>query len=84
MKQLKKILVLSILIPSFVLACGNNDRTLNRSTGDMGIVIERATGSILIVEHSKDSILCRVEGLGDLSHASAVYSRDQAFVYIFA
>ncbi len=55
-----------------------------RSTGDMGIIIERATGSLLIVEHSNQQILCRVEGLGDLSHASAVYSRDQAYAYIFA
>ncbi|WP_444995263.1 cytochrome D1 domain-containing protein [Aliikangiella sp. IMCC44359] len=57
---------------------------LSRSTGDMGIVIERASGSLLIVEHTNDQILCQVKGLGDLSHASAVFSRDQAYVYIFA
>ncbi len=49
----------------------------------MGVVIERANGSLLIVEHSNNSVLCRVEGLGDLSHASAVYSRNQEYVYIF-
>ncbi len=54
-----------------------------RGTGDMGIVIERATGSVLIIEHSKGSILARIEGLGDLSHASAVFSRDERFAYIF-
>ncbi len=78
MKQLIIIILITLTtIPAF--ACDGE-----RSTGDMGIVIERATGSLLIVEHSSDSILCRVEGLGDLSHASAVYSRDQAFAYIFA
>lgn len=53
------------------------------ATGDLGVVVERATGSLLIVEHSDDSILCRVTGLGDLSHASLVYSRDQAYAYVF-
>ena len=47
-----------------------------RGTGDLGVVIERASGSVLIVEHSGETILRRIEGLGDLSHASVVYSRD--------
>ena len=54
-----------------------------RGTGDMGIVIERATGSILIVETTNRSILGRVSGLGDLSHASAVYARDERYVFVF-
>ncbi len=54
-----------------------------RGTGDLGIVVERASGSVLIVETSGRSILARVEGLGDLSHASAVFSRDQRYAYIF-
>jgi protein NirF len=54
-----------------------------RGTGDLGIVIERAAGSVVIVDTSKHRILGRVEGLGDLSHASAVFSRDQRFAYVF-
>lgn len=54
-----------------------------RGTGDLGVVVERAQGTLLIVEHSSDRVLCRVEGLGDLSHASAVFSRDARFAYIF-
>jgi protein NirF len=54
-----------------------------RGTGDLGIVIERAAGSVVVVDTSKHSALGRVEGLGDLSHASAVFSRDQRFAYIF-
>ncbi|MBE9565019.1 MAG: protein nirF [Proteobacteria bacterium] len=54
-----------------------------RGTGDLGIVIERATGSVQIIETSTNSSLGRIEGLGDLSHASAVYSRDEQFAYIF-
>jgi protein NirF len=54
-----------------------------RGTGDMGIVIERASGSIQIVETTHRTQLKQVTGLGDLSHASAVFSRDERFVYIF-
>ncbi len=54
-----------------------------RGTGDLGIVIERAAGSAVIVDTSQHAILGRVEGLGDLSHASAVFSRDQRFAFIF-
>ena len=79
MKWNKLLFVFLILLPFDLLACADN-----RSTGDMGIIIERATGSLLVVEHSNATILCRVPGLGDLSHASAVYSRDQAYAYIFA
>ncbi len=54
-----------------------------RGTGDLGIVVERATGSVLIIDTTERTILARVEGLGDLSHASAVYSRDGRFAYVF-
>jgi protein NirF len=54
-----------------------------RGTGDLGIVIERASGSVQVVETSTNTSLGRVEGLGDLSHASAVYSRDEQYAYVF-
>ncbi len=54
-----------------------------RGTGDLGLVVERAAGSILLVETSGRSTVARVEGLGDLSHASAVYSRDGRYAYVF-
>jgi protein NirF len=54
-----------------------------RGTGDLGVVIERATGSLQIIESSGMTRLARVEGLGDLSHASVVFSRDQRYAYVF-
>ena len=54
-----------------------------RGTGDMGVVVERATGSLQIIESSGQTRLARVEGLGDLSHASVVFSRDERFAYVF-
>ncbi|HEX8989427.1 MAG TPA: cytochrome D1 domain-containing protein [Rhodocyclaceae bacterium] len=54
-----------------------------RGTGDLGIVIERASGSVEVIDTSTRSILGRVEGLGDLSHAAAVFSRDGRYAYVF-
>lgn len=54
-----------------------------RATGDLGVIIERAQGSVQIVEHSGNSSLASIEGLGDLSHASLVYSRDERYAYVF-
>lgn len=54
-----------------------------RSTADLGVIIERATGSVLIVERTGHQVLQRVEGLGDLSHASVVFSPDARFAFVF-
>ncbi|WP_425040916.1 cytochrome D1 domain-containing protein [Primorskyibacter sp. S187A] len=53
------------------------------ATGDLGVVVERATGSLLIIDQSELGAIARVEGLGDLSHASVVFSPDQRFAYVF-
>ncbi len=53
------------------------------ATGDLGLVIERAKGSVLLVDQSERESLARIEGLGDLSHASMVYSSDERFAYVF-
>jgi protein NirF len=54
-----------------------------RGTGDLGVVIERASGQLLIVENSTDTRLAEIDGLGDLSHASVVFSRDARYAYVF-
>ena len=54
-----------------------------RGTGDLGIIVERATGSVQVVETTHHTRLAEVPGLGDLSHASAVYSRDARYAYVF-
>lgn len=60
-----------------------NAECLLRGTGDMGLVVERATGSVQILDTTAKTSLFRIEGLGDLSHASAVFSRDERYAYIF-
>ncbi|WP_416347300.1 cytochrome D1 domain-containing protein [Denitromonas sp.] len=54
-----------------------------RGTGDMGVVIERATGTVQVVEHSGRTRLGSVPGLGDLSHAHVTYSRDARYAFVF-
>ena len=54
-----------------------------RGSGDLGIVIERASGSVQVIETSTNSSIGRIDGLGDLSHGSAVYSRDGRYAYVF-
>jgi protein NirF len=54
-----------------------------RGTGDLGLVVERASGSLLVVETTGRSVLGKISGLGDLSHASLVYSRDGRYAYVF-
>ncbi|MCC6948436.1 MAG: protein nirF [Bradyrhizobiaceae bacterium] len=54
-----------------------------RGTGALGIVIERTAGSVLIVDTVNRAVTGRVTGLGDLSHASAVFSPDGRYAYVF-
>ena len=54
-----------------------------RGTGDLGLVVERAAGRVMLIETSGRTALGRVEGLGDLSHAAAVFSRDGRYAYVF-
>lgn len=65
-----------------LLLCFNAQAEL-RATGDLGVVIERAKGSALIINTSKNKTLAKIEALGDLSHASVVFSRDQRYAFVF-
>jgi protein NirF len=47
------------------------------------LFIERASSSAQIIETSTNTSIGRVNELGDLSHASVVYSRDARFAYVF-
>jgi len=69
-----------LLVCLGLVACAS---TGQRGTGDLGLVVERASGSVVLVETTKRSEIGRVRGLGDLSHASAVFSRDGRYAYVF-
>ena len=77
-----KKLQVTLLAASLFLLAGCAGPVL-RGTGDLGVIIERATGSVQIVDTSKLVAIANVKGLGDLSHASLVYSRDGRYAYVF-
>jgi protein NirF len=54
-----------------------------RGTGNLGLIVERAKGSVKIVDTGARTSLAEVQGLGDLSHASLVYSPDERYAYVF-
>jgi len=66
------------------LAAASSAAAQVRGTGDLGIVIERAAGSLQVLDTTALVSLGRVQGLGDLSHASAVYSRDGRYLCVRA
>jgi protein NirF len=53
------------------------------ATGGLGLIVERVTGSLLLVDRVRLEALGRIEGLGDLSHASMTFSPDERFAYVF-
>ncbi|MFO1321342.1 MAG: cytochrome D1 domain-containing protein [Burkholderiales bacterium] len=59
------------------------DQMAPRGTGDLGVVIERASGRLQLVDTTARKNLAAIDGLGDLSHASVVFSRDGRFAYVF-
>jgi len=75
---MRNYLILMVLF--FITGCATAPQ---RGTGDLGVVIERATGSIQVVETTHRTKLGQITGLGDLSHASLNYSRDARYAFIF-
>lgn len=56
---------------------------LMRGTGDLGLIIERDVGRVQVVDTTARKSLATIAGLGDLSHASVVFSRDGRYGYVF-
>ena len=54
-----------------------------RGTGDLGLVVERASGSLTAVNTTARSAVGKITGLRDLSHASLVYSPDERYAFVF-
>jgi protein NirF len=70
----------ALLFVVFLSACSSSPL---RGTGDLGVIIERASGHLILVNTTRRAPYARIEGLGDLSHASLVYSRDGRYAYVF-
>jgi protein NirF len=73
-------LFLTFLLALTLAACAGPQL---RGTGDLGLIIERASGHVTLVDTTTRQPYARIGGLGDLSHASAVYSRDGRYAFVF-
>ena len=73
-------LLLSVVLTLLLNACAGPQL---RGTGDLGLIIERASGHVTLINTSSRQPYARINGLGDLSHASVVYSRDGRYAFIF-
>lgn len=54
-----------------------------RATGALGLIVERANGSVVLIDGVARAALGRIEGLGDLSHGSMVFSPCEGFAFVF-
>jgi protein NirF len=54
-----------------------------RGSGDLGVIVERSSGRLQVVDTTRQTSIGAIGGLGDLSHASVVYSRDGRYAYVF-
>ncbi|MFA6313160.1 MAG: cytochrome D1 domain-containing protein [Sterolibacterium sp.] len=72
----------NLLVLALVVLAGCAQQQI-RGSGDLGVVIERAAGRVIVVDNSARTALGTVEGLGDLSHASVVFARDGRYAYVF-
>lgn len=72
-----------ILVPFLFFSLVGISYAIARGTDTLGIVIEREVGRVLLVDTRQRTSVSEFSGLGDLSHASAVFSRDERYAYVF-
>jgi len=73
----------AVALAPLVPGCANFAPPGAGGSGDLGVVVERSRGALALVNTSRRELLCEIGGLGDLSHASVVFSRDGATAYVF-
>ncbi|MCE8034994.1 protein nirF [Billgrantia tianxiuensis] len=83
LKPLAAIGALALLLTGQVLAEAPGLNGELRGTGDLGVVIERASGSVALVDTTRREVLRHIEGFGDLSHASVKFTRDARYAFVF-
>jgi len=53
-------------------------------TASLMVVVEREKGSVAVFDSIRHELLGRVEGLGNLRHATMVFSRDARYAFVIA
>ncbi len=51
-------------------------------TGALVVIVERNDGSVIVIDSKDHRFLGRIEGLGNLTHATVKFSRDARYAYV--
>ena len=51
-------------------------------TASLMVIVERESGSVIVIDSSKHKFLGRVSGLGNLIHATVKFSKDARYAYV--
>lgn len=81
--QRRTLLQVLAAAPVMLSGCATLDPAEPQGSGDLGLVVERASGTLALVNTTHRTLLAEIRGLGDLSHASMVFSRDGRYAYVF-
>lgn len=76
------LLAFFILLIAFSHAAAEPKKTYG--TAALMVVVEREKGSVAVFDSIKHELLGRVEGLGNLRHATMVFSRDARYAFVIA
>lgn len=76
------LLAFFILTVAFSHAAAEPKKTYG--TAALMVVVEREKGSVAVFDSIKHELLGRVEGLGNLRHATMVFSRDARYAFVIA
>ncbi|MBI3753178.1 MAG: protein nirF [Deltaproteobacteria bacterium] len=72
----------SLLIFSKAIAFAADKDTYG--TASLMVIVERESGSVIVIDSSRHKFLGRVSGLGNLTHATVKFSKDARFAYVIA
>lgn len=68
-----------IIFASIAIFAANKD---TYGTASLMVIVERESGSVIVIDSSKHKFLGRVSGLGNLTHATIKFSKDARFAYV--
>ena len=78
----------SLLLAFFILAVAFSHAAAEPKktygTASLMVVVERERGSVAVFDSIRHELLGRVEGLGNLRHATMVFSRDARYAFVIA
>ncbi len=73
----------ALAVAPLIPGCAAPPEAAGGGSGDLGVVVERSRGALALVNTTRRTLVAEIGGLGDLSHASVVFSRDGGTAFVF-